>query len=74
MAFAICNSLSTPICRCLKGFDPVNIHEWNRHNWTDGCVRMKPLQCETTGTKEDGFLKLQMVKVVVKLGINSLYK
>ncbi|KEH22750.1 G-type lectin S-receptor-like Serine/Threonine-kinase [Medicago truncatula] len=67
-AFAICNSLSTPICSCLKGFDPINIQEWNRNNWTSGCVRRRSLQCErvnnkTTSTKEDGFLKLQMVKV-----------
>ncbi|KEH22732.1 G-type lectin S-receptor-like Serine/Threonine-kinase [Medicago truncatula] len=67
-AFTSCNSLSTPICSCLKGFDPVNIQEWNRNNWTGGCVRRKPLQCKrignkTTGRKEDGFLKLQMVKV-----------
>ncbi|PNX82534.1 G-type lectin S-receptor-like serine/threonine-kinase, partial [Trifolium pratense] len=69
-AFARCNSLSSPICSCLRGFEPRNIHEWNIHNWTGGCVRRTPLQCErvnnkTTSTKEDGFLKLHMVKVPV---------
>jgi hypothetical protein len=67
-AFASCNSLSSPICSCLRGFEPRNFQEWNIHNWTGGCVRRKPLQCEryknkNTSTKEDGYLKLQMVKV-----------
>ena len=66
--FASCNSLSSPVCSCLKGFEPRNIREWKRNNWTGGCVRRRPLQCErisnkTTSRKEDGFLKLQMVKV-----------
>jgi len=66
--FASCSSLSSPICTCLKDFEPKKIQEWNRNNWTGGCVRRTPLQCErvnnkTTGTKEDGFMKLQMVKV-----------
>ncbi|CAJ2670178.1 unnamed protein product [Trifolium pratense] len=67
-AFARCSSLSTPICSCLKGFEPLSIQEWNRNNWTGGCVRRTPLQCErvinkTTTTKKDGFLKLHAVKV-----------
>ncbi|KAI5430099.1 hypothetical protein KIW84_034611 [Lathyrus oleraceus] len=67
-AFASCNSLSSPICSCLRGFEPRNIQEWNRHDWTGGCVRRTRLQCErvvnkTTSTKEDVFLKLQKVKV-----------
>jgi hypothetical protein len=67
-AFARCSSLSSPICSCLKGFEPRSIQEWNRNNWTGGCVRRTPLQCEkvinkTTTTKKDGFLKLHAVKV-----------
>ncbi|KAM3749540.1 hypothetical protein ACB098_05G193400, partial [Castanea mollissima] len=56
------------IC-CLGGFEPRNTEEWNRGNWSSGCVRRTPLQCErvnTTGgedSKMDGFLKLQMMKV-----------
>ncbi|KEH22696.1 G-type lectin S-receptor-like Serine/Threonine-kinase [Medicago truncatula] len=62
-AFASCSSLNTPICSCLKGFEPRSIQEWNRNNWTGGCVRRTSLKCETKSTKEDGFLKLKMVKV-----------
>jgi len=66
--FTSCNSLSSPVCSCLRGFEPKNTREWNRNNWTGGCVRKRPLQCKrvinkTTSRKEDGFLKLQMVKV-----------
>jgi len=67
-AFASCNSLSSPTCSSLRGFEPRNIDQWNIRNWTGGCVRRTPLQCErvnnkTTSKKEDGFLKLQMIKV-----------
>ncbi|XP_027353100.1 G-type lectin S-receptor-like serine/threonine-protein kinase At1g11300 isoform X2 [Abrus precatorius] len=69
-AFANCDSKSSPICSCLKGFEPRNKWEWNRQNWTSGCVRRTPLQCErvkdqntSVDRKEDGFWKLQMVKV-----------
>ena len=43
--------------------------EWNRGNWTSGCVRRTPLQrggVNSTGGeagKMDGFLKLNMMKV-----------
>ncbi|WJX81682.1 non-specific serine/threonine protein kinase [Trifolium repens] len=45
--FASCNSHNSPICSCLKEFKPKNKEEWNRENWTEGCVRRTPLQqCE----------------------------
>ena len=63
-----CNSQSSPICSCLLGFKPNNTEEWNRRNWTSGCVRSTPLQCERVATggeigKMDGFLTLNMMKV-----------
>jgi hypothetical protein len=68
-AFARCNSLNSPICICLRGFEPTSIHEWSGNNWTGGYARRTPLMCQkvnnktTISTKEDGFLKLKMVKV-----------
>ncbi|KAK7395388.1 hypothetical protein VNO78_15945 [Psophocarpus tetragonolobus] len=69
-SFAICNAHSSPICSCLKGFEPRNKEEWNRQNWTSGCARKAPLQCERASSqntsadnKADEFLNLQMVKV-----------
>ncbi|KAK4587739.1 hypothetical protein RGQ29_018942 [Quercus rubra] len=67
-AFGSCDSQNTPICSCLQGFEPKNTKEWNRGNWTSGCVRRTQLQCErvntsSEGNKMDGFLKLNMMKV-----------
>jgi len=68
-AFGSCNSKNSPICSCLRGFEPKNTEEWNKGNWTSGCVRRTPLQCEKVnnngneGEKKDGFLKLTTMKV-----------
>ncbi|KAL4625485.1 hypothetical protein ACB092_05G029800 [Castanea dentata] len=67
-AFGSCDLLSSPICNCLRGFEPKIIKEWNRGNWTSGCVRRTPLQCERMNDsieegKLDRFLKLEMIKV-----------
>ncbi|XVE90429.1 hypothetical protein DITRI_Ditri20bG0077000 [Diplodiscus trichospermus] len=67
-AFGSCDSQKSPICSCLRGFEPKNIDEWNRGNWTSGCLRLKPLQCEqinngSESSKEDGFLKLESIKI-----------
>ncbi|KAK4588007.1 hypothetical protein RGQ29_019129 [Quercus rubra] len=68
-AFGSCYALSSPICSCLKGFEPKIVEEWNRGNWMSGCVRRTPLQRERVNNgskgagKADGFLKLEMVKV-----------
>ncbi|KAI8525289.1 hypothetical protein RHMOL_Rhmol13G0219200 [Rhododendron molle] len=65
--FGSCNSKDSPICSCLRGFEPTNVEEWNRENFTGGCVRRTPLQCERNGSsnldKQDGFLKLTTMKV-----------
>ena len=68
-AFGSCDSRNSPICSCLRGFEPNNTIEWSRGNWTSGCVRRTPLQCgkvnSTDGeaSKMDGFLKQKMMKV-----------
>ncbi|KAI3466616.1 hypothetical protein Pfo_023279 [Paulownia fortunei] len=67
-AFGSCNSQDSPLCTCLQGFDPNNEQEWAAGNWTSGCVRRVSLSCEgnngtTNGSREDGFLKLQMMKI-----------
>ncbi|XVF79436.1 hypothetical protein PTKIN_Ptkin14bG0223100 [Pterospermum kingtungense] len=66
-AFGNCNSTTSSICSCLRGFEPKNIEEWNRGNWTNGCVRTTPLQCQKAKNgasgvgKKDGFLKLERI-------------
>ncbi|CAA3022596.1 Serine threonine kinase [Olea europaea subsp. europaea] len=66
--FGSCNALTSPICSCLRGFEPKNSEEWGRGNWSGGCVRSKPLLCDRNnntsgGGKEDGFLRLPFMKV-----------
>ncbi|KAL2494965.1 G-type lectin S-receptor-like serine/threonine-protein kinase [Forsythia ovata] len=66
--FGSCNALNSPICSCLRGFEPKNSEEWGRGIWTSGCVRRKPLLCDRNnntggGGKEDGFLRLPFMKV-----------
>ncbi|KAL2458244.1 G-type lectin S-receptor-like serine/threonine-protein kinase [Abeliophyllum distichum] len=66
--FGSCNALSSPICSCLRGFEPKNLEEWGRGIWTSGCKRRKPVLCDPNnntggGGKEDGFLRLPFMKV-----------
>ncbi|KAJ8629029.1 hypothetical protein MRB53_022352 [Persea americana] len=61
-----CSMSTSPICNCLKGFEPKYIEEWSRWNWSGGCVRSKQLECEKNGNdswKGDGFLKMDRIKV-----------
>jgi hypothetical protein len=47
-AFGSCNAVNSPICSCLRGFVPKNPDEWNKGNWTSGCIRWTPLECTET--------------------------
>ncbi|KAF8411258.1 hypothetical protein HHK36_003805 [Tetracentron sinense] len=63
-----CDALSSQICSCLRGFEPKSTEEWSKGNWRGGCVRKTQLQCEKNNGshgvgKQDGFLKLEMMKV-----------
>ncbi|XP_039026901.1 G-type lectin S-receptor-like serine/threonine-protein kinase At1g11330 [Hibiscus syriacus] len=68
-AFGVCDSTKQPICNCLKGFEPKNVEEWRRGNWSSGCVRTTHLQCHRDDNnggeagQNDGFLKMEMMKV-----------
>ncbi|PHT81253.1 hypothetical protein T459_14268 [Capsicum annuum] len=68
--FGSCNYLESPICSCLKGFEPKHWEEWQKGNWTSGCVRRRALQCEVKNknnsedsSKEDGFQKMELMKL-----------
>ncbi|TMW96467.1 hypothetical protein EJD97_007316 [Solanum chilense] len=66
--FGSCNHLESPICSCLKGFEPKHREEWEKGNWASGCLRRKGLQCEVRNnsgdsSKEDGFLKIGSIKL-----------
>ncbi|KAI4366104.1 hypothetical protein MLD38_022025 [Melastoma candidum] len=43
----ICTITDSPVCACLKGFDPKFPQEWNATDWSKGCVRRSALECGT---------------------------
>ncbi|KAL8460299.1 hypothetical protein ACS0TY_031227 [Phlomoides rotata] len=53
--FGMCNPQGSPLCSCLPGFNPRDNQELNSGNWSSGCLRRVPINCQ-----EDGFLKLEM--------------
>ncbi|KAF8030657.1 hypothetical protein BT93_E2946 [Corymbia citriodora subsp. variegata] len=68
--FGVCNQFSSPICRCLRGFRPRSDEEWNRGNWTRGCLREMELNCQksasstaSTTVKKDTFWKIEQIKL-----------
>ncbi|KAK4439263.1 G-type lectin S-receptor-like serine/threonine-protein kinase [Sesamum alatum] len=66
--FGSCNLRNSPMCSCLKGYEPVNKEEWDKGNWNDGCERSRTLQCDRSSnssdkSREDRFSKLTNVKV-----------
>ncbi|KAI5605590.1 hypothetical protein BDE02_01G362900 [Populus trichocarpa] len=57
-ANGICSIHNSPFCDCLKGFVPNNSRDWNKMDWSKGCVRKTPLNCSG-----DGFQKLSKAKL-----------
>ncbi|KAK6132618.1 hypothetical protein DH2020_033637 [Rehmannia glutinosa] len=58
-AYGSCNVENSPVCGCLSKFTPSDPHGWDRGDWSNGCVRRTPLDCEN----EDGFLRYSGVKL-----------
>lgn len=61
--FGRCNKMNSPICDCLDGFEPKNKEEWKNGDWSNGCVRIRALQCGNLMGGMDGFLRLEHMKV-----------
>ncbi|XP_056158607.1 G-type lectin S-receptor-like serine/threonine-protein kinase At1g61370 isoform X3 [Syzygium oleosum] len=68
--FGVCNPFSSPICRCLKGFIPTSDEEWNRGNWTRGCLREMEFNCQESASRatsmtveKDMFRKMEQMKL-----------
>ncbi|XP_008364109.3 receptor-like serine/threonine-protein kinase SD1-8 isoform X1 [Malus domestica] len=69
--YGVCDSNASPVCKCLKGFQPKNLQAWNLRDGSDGCVRKTELECS-----KDKFLGLGNMKLpesggaFVDMGIN----
>ncbi|XP_035542073.1 G-type lectin S-receptor-like serine/threonine-protein kinase At1g11330 [Juglans regia] len=57
-AFGIYNNNSSNPCDCPKGFEPFSDIENRLNDWSGGCQRKHPLQCENRNGKKDWFLKI----------------
>ncbi|KAK6141244.1 hypothetical protein DH2020_024999 [Rehmannia glutinosa] len=44
--------------KVFEGFMPKSQKEWSLFEWTNGCTRTKPLDCQ----KQDGFLRIERIK------------
>lgn len=60
-AYGTCIITGFQICQCLSGFSPKSPQAWNSSDWSQGCVRNKPLNC--TNKLKDGFVKVEDAKV-----------
>ncbi|KAL9345944.1 hypothetical protein Peur_060797 [Populus x canadensis] len=58
-ANANCIFNAIPVCQCLEEFKPKSPEEWNKMDWSKGCVRNKELDCQ----KGDGFIKFDGLKL-----------
>ncbi|KAK3025356.1 hypothetical protein RJ639_043865 [Escallonia herrerae] len=58
-ANGICRSDRKRICECLAGYIPKSESQWAISDWSSGCTRRRPLDCQ----KGDGFVKLKNVKL-----------
>ncbi|XP_013607362.1 PREDICTED: G-type lectin S-receptor-like serine/threonine-protein kinase At1g61480 [Brassica oleracea var. oleracea] len=62
--FGLCVRSVPPKCKCFKGFVPKYKEEWERGNWTDGCVRRTELLCygNSTGKSQNVFHPVANIK------------
>ncbi|XVF78679.1 hypothetical protein PTKIN_Ptkin14bG0155000 [Pterospermum kingtungense] len=58
-AYGSCDSTQVVPCQCLKGFKPNTSQIRDSTNWSRGCVRNKPLDCQ----KGDTFIKFGRLKL-----------
>jgi hypothetical protein len=65
-AFGVYRENFSSPCECLKGFEPFSVADTRLNDWSGGCVRKSPLQCENNtyanGTK-DWFLKISNMQL-----------
>ncbi|XP_059282933.1 G-type lectin S-receptor-like serine/threonine-protein kinase At4g27290 [Lycium ferocissimum] len=58
-AYGSCNSQNSPVCGCLDKFVPKHYEDWQKADWSGGCVRRTQLNC----LQGDVFLKYPHIKL-----------
>ncbi|XP_074307617.1 G-type lectin S-receptor-like serine/threonine-protein kinase B120 [Silene latifolia] len=64
--YGYCIEGTNSSCDCYDGFQPKNVDEWRKGNWSGGCVRKTQLRCEKNNSSlidKDGFLEVNSVKL-----------
>ena len=56
-----CILSGSPVCQCLEGFKPKLQDNWDLMDWSQGCVRNKPLS--SMSCHNDGFVKFVELKL-----------
>ncbi|XP_065879531.1 uncharacterized protein [Euphorbia lathyris] len=56
--YGICDSNASPVCKCMRGFEPKNPQAWNLRDGSGGCVRKTEIEC-----LNDKFLHLKNMKL-----------
>ncbi|KAI3809981.1 hypothetical protein L1987_19586 [Smallanthus sonchifolius] len=57
--FGNCNIEKSPVCECLKGFEPTSPDQWKTTDWSQGCRHTIPLDCNPG----EGFNKYSNLKL-----------
>ncbi|XP_076900228.1 G-type lectin S-receptor-like serine/threonine-protein kinase At4g27290 [Bidens hawaiensis] len=57
--FGSCNVDKSPVCECLKGFEPASPDQWKITDWSHGCRHITPLDCDPG----EGFNKYTNLKL-----------
>ncbi|KAL2472872.1 G-type lectin S-receptor-like serine/threonine-protein kinase [Forsythia ovata] len=58
-ANGICSISDSPVCKCLEGFKPKSAQSRNAMDWSQGCIRNEPLDCQ----RKHDFIKFSGLKV-----------
>ncbi|KAM3342240.1 hypothetical protein P3S68_027206 [Capsicum galapagoense] len=58
-AYGSCDIDDTPVCGCLEKFVAKYPQQWEKGDWTKGCVRRTPLNCK----REHVFIKYSGIKL-----------
>ncbi|XP_059279491.1 G-type lectin S-receptor-like serine/threonine-protein kinase At4g27290 isoform X1 [Lycium ferocissimum] len=58
-AYGSCDIDNTPTCGCLEKFIAKHTQQWEKGDWSEGCVRRTPLDCN----KEHVFRKYSRIKL-----------
>ncbi|KAM7467318.1 hypothetical protein LguiB_014880 [Lonicera macranthoides] len=58
-SYGSCDISDSPVCGCLDKFVPKDPTEWERADWSNGCLRRTELDCENG----DGFVKYSGFKL-----------